>query len=233
MNRVEDQTCLVLHRRPFRESSLLVELFSAVNGRVGLVARAARRPRSPWRGLVEPFRLLQAGWVRRGELGTLSALEPLDRGYALAGKALWCGLYANELLVRLLTRDLPAPALFDDYRRLLSALERPSGHSRALRRFEMTLLKELGVAPELDRVAETGQPVDPLGYYRIDPVAGPVAVSGPGRAAFSGRVLLALVESVDFDGELARETRRLMRGLLDYHLDGRPLNTPRLYRKRA
>lgn len=233
MSRVEDQPGLVLHRRPFRESSLIIELFTHGFGRAGLVARGARRPRSAWRGLVEPFRLLEAGWMRRGELGTLTGLEPVDRGHRLTGRALWCGLYANELLLRLLPRDLPTPDLFTDYLRLLSALSQPSGHSLALRQFEMALLEELGVAPELGRVADSGRPVEAHGHYRVDPLAGPFAATGPGPAVFSGRTLIALAEGRDADAETAREMRLLMRRLLDYHLDGRPLNTPRLYRRPA
>ena len=233
MTRIDRQPGLVLHRRAYRETSLIVELFTPEFGRVGLVARGARSARSSMRGTTEPFRLLEASWTRRGELGTLTGLEPAGRGAGpgpgLAGRALWCGLYANELLLKLLPRDVPEPSLYAAYLQLLARLPDSAGQGGALRCFELKLLQALGVAPELGRVSETGEPVGPDCYYRVEPAVGPVP-SRPGEQdACPGRVLLALSAAEPLAGSDARHARQLMRRLLEHQLEGKVLHARRLF----
>jgi len=148
LSRVERELAFVVHKRAWRDTSLIVELFTAGHGRVGAIARAARNPRSTFFGLTEPFRVLEAGWVRRGELATVTALEPAGNARRLNGRALWCGLYANELLLRLTPRDDPEPQIFEAYRMLLPQLADPASQAGALRRFEMALLRMLAFRPE-------------------------------------------------------------------------------------
>ncbi|MFU8877464.1 MAG: DNA repair protein RecO, partial [Wenzhouxiangellaceae bacterium] len=149
--RIDGAPVFVLHRRAWRDTSLLVELLSADHGRIGAVARGARNPRSALFGLVEPFRELQASWSRRGEMATLSALDSDRPPVRLVGRALWCGLYANELILRLLPRDDPEPDLYTAYSTLLPDLTEPARQAAALRRFEVSLLSVLGLMPALDR----------------------------------------------------------------------------------
>lgn len=232
MIRVDRQPGLVLHRRAFRETSLIVELFTPEFGRVGLVARGARAARSSMRGLTEPFRPLEASWTRRGELGTLTGLEPAtrDSGPGLSGRALWCGLYANELLIKLLPRDAPEPALFAGYRELLARLPDSAGQAGALRAFELKLLEALGVAPDLSRIGGSAEPVSAEAGYRVEPGSEPVPAGPDDPHAVPGRVLIAIATGQPLAGIDARRARQLMRRLLDAQLDGRPLHTPRLFR---
>jgi DNA repair protein RecO (recombination protein O) len=230
VSRVEQQSCWVLHRRAWRESSLLLELFSEEFGRIGLVARGARGARSAWRGLAEPFVPLTAGWMGRGELGTLTGLEPTGQRVALKGRALWCGLYANELLLKLLARDDAAPTLFTAYGQLLEGLGAElSPQANLLRRFELALLGALGVVPDLHHDAMTGQPVEPDQLYHVRPETGLVAVAAPGRDVFSGRAALVLTGQVVDDAAASREARTLTRLLLDHQLGGKPLKTRELF----
>lgn len=234
MTRVDRQPGLVLHRRPFRESSLLIEMFTRDSGRVGLVARGARAAKSPLRGLAEPFHLLSVSWTRRGELGTLTGLEPAADARdipTLTGRAVWCGLYANELILKLVPRDDPEPGLFGHYCALLGHLARPPEQARALRRFELALLAALGVAPDLGREAGSDVPVRENALYRVDPVAGPVVVEMADSGTVRGAVLSALAEDAPMRGADAAAARRVLRGLLDHQLDGRVLHTPRLFRE--
>lgn len=234
MTRIDRQPGLVLHRRPFRETSLLIEMFTADHGRVGLVARGARAARSPLRGLAEPFHLVHVSWTRRGELGTLTGLEPFERTDALpalAGRAVWCGLYANELILKLVPRDDPEPNLFAHYRALLAGIADPAHQADALRAFELALLSALGVAPDLGREAESGATVAADRHYRVDPVAGPLPVAAGDSGAVSGRVLAALADGTSLHGADAVAARRVTRMLLDHQLDGRVLHTPRLLRE--
>ena len=112
---VELQSSFVLHTRKYRETSLIVELFTRNFGRVGIVARGARSRRSVRNALLQPFSPICASWVTRGELGTLTAVERDATLHSLRGRALACGFYLNELLVRLLTRHDPHPLLFECY----------------------------------------------------------------------------------------------------------------------
>ncbi|MDX1626480.1 MAG: DNA repair protein RecO [Wenzhouxiangellaceae bacterium] len=231
MSRVERQPALVLHRRAFRDSSLTLDLLTRDHGRVGAVARAARSARSPMRGLLEPFRLLEVSWTRRGEMATLISAEPCGSAPRLTGRALWCGLYVNELLLRLLPRDAPEPELFRIGLETLERLPERAAQGPALRRFEFALLNALGVAPELDRCAATGDAVIEGARYRFDPVVGPLpSESGNG---IPGAALLALANGGTPGEAEARALRPMMRKWIEHQLDGRPLKTPSLFREQA
>jgi DNA repair protein RecO (recombination protein O) len=230
LSRVESERAYVLHRSAWRDTSLIVELFTRNQGRIGCILRGARTPRSPLFGLAEPFRALDVAWTRRGEMATLTGIEPLEPNRRLSGRALWCGLYANELLLTLTPRDDPEPGLFDAYRELLPELNDPARQGRVLRRFELRLLEALGVAPCLDECAASGEAVAPDGRYRVDPVAGPEPVTAR-DAGFSGRLLLALAVDGPIPAGEDAAALRLMRQLLDHQLDGRRLKTPSLFRE--
>lgn len=229
MSRVELQPGWIIHRRPWRESSLLIEYFSRTHGRIGLVARGARGTRSAWRGLAEPFIPLIASWSRRGELGTLTLLETTGPGLALRGRALWCGLYVNELLLRLIKREDAHPEVFDASQTALLALARDeAGQGSTLRAFEMQLLRGLGVAPDFERDAVSGQPIDAARRYYLEPEVGFLPAAGAGRETFSGQAIRALATGAAGERTLAREMRVLMRRLIDHQLAGRPLASRKL-----
>lgn len=218
----------MLHRRPWRDSSLILELFSRGHGRLGAVGRGARSPRSALAGMSEPFRLVEASWKRAGELATLTGLEPVSPGTRLTGRAVWCGLYANELLLKLVPRDDPEPGVFDAYRALLGELFDSERQASALRRFEYVLLTALGVLPGLAVEADTGNALDPRRRYRIEPQSGPLTVASGGVA---GSTLLKLDRGRPLDPDEAAALRSVMRKLIDLQLDGRSLKTPGLFRE--
>ena len=176
------QSAFLLHSRPFRDSSSLLELYTRDYGRLGLVARGSQRPKSAYRGILQPFRELLITWGGRGELGTLHQAEAGEGWYPLNGKALWSGYYLNELLMRLSPRGDASPELFCAYRHALEALSGACLET-ALRTFEKQLLLCIGYAPLLDREARTGTPVSPLRQYRYQHGEGPVPRSAPATAA--------------------------------------------------
>ena len=229
MNRVADEPGYLLHRRDYRETSLLLELFTLNYGRVGVVARGARRSRQGRAGLLQPFQPLLLGWSGRGELGTLTEVDRAERASGLAGRQLPHGFYLNELLLRLLPRDDPHPRLFHHYRRALADL---ASEEAALRRFEVVLLQELGYGLELACDGETGQPLDPGGHYRYELEKGPCAVADEVDSPWvvSGATLLSLAsgEAPD-DGH--GESRRLMSRILAYYLGDRPIRSRELLKK--
>lgn len=228
MQRVERQPAFVLHERPYRESSALLEVLTRDHGRIGLVAKGLRSARPRFgRGVVVPLQALEIDWQSRGELGLLTGADPVGAPIPLSGTGLMAALYLNELLVRLLPRHDPHPALIGRYAACLGALcaGDAAAQAWALRRFERDLLGSLGVAPGFAHDA-AGRPIDPGLRYRLAPEAGPVAL-GPvddGAGSVSGRALLALEGEVMPDPEILRELKGLLRTLVSHQLGGRGLN---------
>jgi DNA repair protein RecO (recombination protein O) len=236
-HRAEQEPAFVLHSYPYKESSLIVEAFTRHRGRVGLLARGARRPRSAIRGTLLAFHPLRLSWSASAELGTLIAAEWAGGQPALSGMALMCGFYVNELLLRLLPREDAHEALFDAYALAVMRLGAGVEPSGLLRGFELRMLRELGYAPPLDRDAGSGLPVQPEARYAYVPERGPLALAdaGPGEAdtefTVSGRTLLDMSRE-DFTRQETRdEARRLMRRLIAVRLSGQTLHTSDMLRE--
>jgi DNA repair protein RecO (recombination protein O) len=226
------QRCFVLHRRDYGNTSLIVELFSASRGRLPVLAKGAKRGRCAPAAMLQPFRPLWASWTGRGEVHALTRSEPAGRGIELTGKALFCGFYLNELLVRLLERNDPHEDLFAFYCAALTSLSSTRDLETVLRQFELRLLDEIGYAPVLDREGGGGEPVRPGVRYACDVQAG-LRRKGVGEAGggYSGETLLGLAAGEQLCGDAAREARTLMRDLLAPHLGPRPLKSRELFRR--
>jgi len=232
MQKVQLQPAYVLHARPFRESSQLLELLTRDAGRVGLVARGSRGAKSRLRGVLQPFRPLLVSWSRRGELGTLTDANQVAAPPPLQGEALFCGLYINELTLRLLTRDDPHPEVFEQYRQTLEGLVDGAGLQTVLRLFEKQLLDATGFGLILDHEHGSKQALDPGAWYDYQPDRGPVRVSasGAGRpGVVQGSALLAL-DAGEVSPEQWRSLRLMMRRVLRQRLGERPLMSEALYR---
>jgi DNA repair protein RecO (recombination protein O) len=228
MPRVLQQPAYVLHARAYRETSLLLETLTRDHGRTAMVARGAKAPKSRWRNLLQPFRPLLISWSARGELGTLTGADQVAAPPELHGEALYCGLYLNELLIRLLHRGDPHPELFERYRQVLADLA--SGHplQPVLRIFEKHLLEAVGYGLLLEREHATGEPLRADAMYDYRPDRGPVRVSDRSGRAIPGSVLLAL-KSEQLESELLPDLRRLMRRVIGYHLGDKPLASQALF----
>lgn len=230
--RADHESGFVLHTHPYKETSLIVEAFSRRYGRVALLARGARRPRSAMRGVLLSFHPLRLSWSASGELGTLIAVEWAAGLRSLEGLGLMCGFYLNELLLRLLPREDPHEGLFDAYAGSLVRLSAGSPHAAVLRAFERRMLAELGYAPVLERDAATGMAIEPERRYAYEPDRGPVAVTGregrPGAGSdvvVSGRTLLDLARDEYERAETRDEARALLRALIAHRLGGQTLHT--------
>jgi DNA repair protein RecO (recombination protein O) len=229
--RVEQQPAFVLHARPWRETSLLLEVLSRDHGRVGLVARGCRRerPHRP-RTLLQPLVPLSLSWSGQGELATLGAAEASGPALALSGSALLCALYVNEVVARLLPRHDPHPALFADYLDTLRRLARGESEAWTLRRFERDLLAHLGYGLSLEYDAESGAPLDPEREYAYRLETGPLPWRGPQDGLrLRGRALLALVADREPAAEDLAALKRLLRALIAAHLDGGELRAWHLF----
>ena len=229
--RVDGQAAYVLHTYPFRETSLIVEAFSRDYGRVALVARGARRPRSAMRGLLMAFQPIELGWFGQGEMRTLAKVEWVGGQPLLQAQALLLGYYMNELLLKLLPREDAHPALFQAYAGAVHALAIGEPSQASLRRFEKTLLRELGYGLTLDREADSSRPVDPQKRYAYVVERGPVLLGGNVSEAesFSGRALLAIEQDDFSDAETLAQCKQLMRTLIQHYLGGQRLSSRRVF----
>lgn len=232
--RVSLQLAFILHRRPYRNTSLLLEIFGCEAGRMGLVARGAAGPHSRLKGLLQPFAPLLLSWSGGGDLAMLTAAEEAARPIMLAPDRILAGLYANELLVRLLPRHDSQPALFTAYQTLLAALATVLYPEPALRCFEKHLLKELGYGLTLDREVASGLPIDPGVRYCYVLDRGPLLASEIlDGIHISGRSLLALRDDLlSTEPSVLREVKQLTRAALAEQLRGRSLKTRELYRRK-
>ena len=224
--RAEHEPGYVLHTYPYKETSLIVEAITRRFGRVAMLARGARRPRSAMRGVLLAFRPLRLSWSTSAELGNLTGVEWAGALQPLAGRGLMCGFYLNELLLRLLPRDDPHEVLFDRYAQALADLSLASSYSAALRGFEKRLLAELGYAPLLEHDA-ANRPIDPGRLYVYEPDRGPVLVNGspPDALVVRGRTLLDVARDDYAHPDTRDEARYLMRALIGQRLHGQVLHT--------
>jgi DNA repair protein RecO (recombination protein O) len=224
--RAEHEPGFVLHAYPYKETSLIVEAFTRRFGRVGLLARGARRPRSMMRGVLLAFHPLHMTWSVSAELGTLISAEWGGGQPTLAGLGLMCGFYINELLLRLLPRDDPHEALFDAYGEALARLAAGGPQAPVLRGFERRMLAELGYAPVLDRDASNGAEIQPAKHYAYEAERGPVETRRvDGDSVYSGRTLLDMAADNYDSSKTREESRRLMRALIGERLGGQTLHT--------
>ena len=223
------QPAFVLHRRPYRNTSLLLEIFSWEYGRIGLVARGVRTPRSRLKGVLQPFVPLLLSWSGSGELFTLTAAEEGGTPIPIPPFRVLSGLYVNELLLRLLQRHDPHPGLFEPYRRMLEALTATTAEEAALRIFEKRLLAEIGYGLLLDTEASSGARIVPTQAYRYILDRGPLnGAWTEGGIPIAGSSLLALHQEAFPDALALQEAKRLLRAALGVHLQGRPLKTREL-----
>lgn len=218
--RVLDQPAFVLHVRPWRETSLLVEALTRDHGRVGLVARGVSGPkRHVLRAALQPLQYLCIDYLPCGELARLLQAEALDAAPLLHGDALLAAFYVNELWLRLTPRNDAAPLAFALYGRVRAELAAGGSLAWTLRRGERDLLAVLGYGLALDRDAD-GDPVQAASRYRLEPAQGPVRDRQRAAGSVSGAALLALAHDCEPAPELLAELRPALRSVLASHLPG-------------
>jgi len=217
----------VLHQRPYRDSSQLLECVTAAHGRVGLVARGSRRTGNRQRALLQPFMPLRLSWLRRGELGRLTGVEPHGLSYELAAQHLLAGFYANELLIRLTARSDPNPEVFSCYSRCLARLAQAEHVARTLRVFELHLIEALGYGVGLDGDAASGEPLEAQARYVFELERGLRRADADDSDAdvYPGRDLISLREHELSDESSLRTAQRLLGRVLRAHLGERPLQS--------
>ena len=228
--RIDLEPAWVLHHRPFRDSSEIIELFTRDHGRVAAIARGSRRP-GRRRQSLEPFSPVLASCRGAGELQTLTAVETRGPAIRASGQRLLSMFYLNELLLRLLPKHDPHPETFADYEWALGELGAGRSEAPVLRIFEKRLLQTMGYGLNLATDTE-GRALEPDALYRYVPESGPVLVAGVGDdpMLIRGAALLALQAEQLGDEQTLRQLRRVLQETLDLYLGGRPLKSREVLR---
>jgi DNA repair protein RecO (recombination protein O) len=224
--RIEHTLGYVLHHRPWRDTSRILEVFSREHGRLSLFARGVRGPAAKLAPVLQPFQPLLFSWSGRGEAPALTGAERAEPAAApVPAACLLPAFYLNELLLKLTTRHDPLPQLFDHYDQALRALKQAGALEAGLRRFEMQLLEALGYGLELSCEARTGERVQPQAFYVFRASQGLVAAAATDPGALEGASLIGLGAG-DFSGARTLEdARTLLKAALAACLEGRPLVT--------
>jgi DNA repair protein RecO (recombination protein O) len=224
--RVQQQPAYVLHHRPFRDTSQLLDVISREHGKITLVARGSRSAKSKLRGILRPFQPLRLSWFLRSDLGTLTGAEVDAAPLGLRGDALLSAYYVNELVMNFLHRHDPQPEIFDTYAQTIAALARSDELAANLRVFEMELLRLLGYALNLEYDASRHVAIDEQCSYEYRVEQGPVSVTrSAGPMVFAGAHLRGIAAARFEDPAVLRDAGRLLREVIRYHLDGKELKS--------
>lgn len=225
--RVQQQAAFILHHRPFRDSSQILDLISREHGKLAVVARGSRGARSRLKGVLRPFMPLSMSWVIKSDLGTLTGAEVRGAPLRLTGEALLAGYYVNELVLHFLHRHDPQPEIFDAYADTIETLATSGAAIAAiLRQFEMALLRHSGYALNLGHEAGTSRDLGLAQNYDYRVEQGAVPVSrDEGPLVFTGETLAAIAAQRFDDPAILRAANRLMREVIAYHLDGKELKS--------
>ncbi len=236
MSRAELQAAYILHQRPYRNTSMILDAITLHHGRIGVVARGARSGKKNISSKLQPFRQLLLSWTGRGELFNLTGVEEVSfktPRAMLTGEALFCGFYINELTLKLLPRDDPHEDVFAVYNQTINCLcDDEVVVEPVLRHYEMALLESLGYQLVLDNEIDSGDSIRRNEVYWYILERGPVYADRAGSTGVtvSGRTLRALRKRDFTSPNTLVESRRLLRMLIDHQLDGRPLKSREMFR---
>lgn len=219
----------LIHRRRWRESSLILTLLTARHGLIGVIARGALSTTKSKQQITE-FNCHFLAWSGRADLPYLRRAEALSRPIHLFGDRLISGLYLNELLTRLQQRHEPEPAVYAAYTAAVEALAHDTPLEPLLRKFEVELLAACGFALALELTADTWAPIEPERRYHYVPEQGALAHPTPGEGvAVGGGALLALAGRLPWNDAALSGAKTLMRQLLAHHLGSQPLRSRELF----
>jgi DNA repair protein RecO (recombination protein O) len=238
--RIDQQAAYILHTRPYRDNSLLVDIVTADFGKVSLVAKGARKSKQGLGYLLQPFIPVLISWSGNSSLKTLIGIEVYGTAHNLCDKYLYSGLYANELMLYLLPSDDPTCEVISVYQELLDNLEQQADLEISLRRFEYMLLNELGYGVDFYYEAVSGEPLKPEIYYRFIPDQGflpvDISIQNPQvkrneHSVYRGDTLLSIALN-NFDGKTSRQAAKdISRKAIAFLLNGRELKSREFFKQ--
>lgn len=217
----------VLHRRPYSNTSLLLECFSADSGRFPIIAKGAAGNKHN-SALLQPFQPLLGIWKGKGDVKTLHQVDTDSHLPPLTGQTLFMAMYINELLMNLLPRNDVTHEIFEYYTQLIITMRNDIDHENSIRHFEVNLLQNLGYGLSLDTLADTGQDVTTSTWYQYQAEHG-VIESDDLNGLIQGHTLIALTSGLELNYDQKMQARRLMKFVINYYLEGKALKSRELF----
>lgn len=224
-HRIDLASGYLLHHRPWRDTSRILEVLTREHGRFTLFARGVRGPGAKLAPVLQPFQPLLLSWSGRGEAPTLTGAERAEHCAPLPPACLLAAFYLNELLIRLTTRHDPHPELFDHYHEALARLRAGAPLEPVLRIFEKRLLQGLGYGLDLTTEARSGKRIEADEYYHFQAGQGLTPARAEAGSALAGRSLLDLAGESLTGARALDDARRVLQAALAACLEGRPLAT--------
>ena len=225
VRRINLAPAYILHHRPYRDTSRILDVITREHGRLTLFARGVRGPKAKLASILQPFQLLLLSWSGRGEAAQLTGAESADHAPTVPAASLMASFYLNELLIKLTTRHDPLPDLFDDYHAAVEGMRRGAKLEPILRVFEKRLLDALGYGLDLATQAQTGHPIEAGGYYHFRPAQGLFPTVAEAAGSLSGHSLISLANEQLESARDLDDSRRLLQAALAQCLEGRELAT--------
>jgi len=224
--RVQQQPGYILHHRPFRDTSQILDIVTRDHGKISVVARGSRGAKSRLAGVLRPFLPLRVSWVAKSDLGTLTGAEAAGAPAGMVGDAMFSAYYVNELLLYFLHHYDPQPEIFALYEQIIKALVQTDNVAASLRSFEFEFLSLLGYAVDLDHEYDSQRDLDGERNYQFRMEQGAVPVEREeGALVFKGSMLTSIAKQQFDDPEVLRAANRLLREIIGFHLGGKELKS--------
>ncbi len=229
--RVQQQPGYILHHRPFRDSSQILDIVTRDHGKIAVVARGSRGSRSRLAGVLRPFLPLYVSWVAKSDLGTLTGAETAGPPAGMRGDAIYSAFYVNELLLNFLHRHDPQPEIYALYENVIKALQRTDNIAATLRSFELELLMLLGYGVNLDQIFGSNEALSSEQRYEYRMEQGPVAVERSGPLVYTGDVFQAIAGQCFDRPEILRAASSILREIIAFHLGGKELKSRKVLKE--
>lgn len=229
---IENEPVFIIHQRPYSETSQILNLFSKNQGRVDVIAKGSKRPKSKFRSFMQPFMLLNASWSGRSQLKTLRNIEAFqDHKSLIDSDHFLSALYMNELILNFLSNSDPYPDLFEIYYEVLTQFKSSDQHEPMLRMFEIKLLEEIGYAINFQTEALNAKKIESDEFYRYEPEQGFHLLPEDSHInKYSGKQINRIKEMDFSDPETLLAAKKITRETIQFHLGGRELMTKKMYR---
>ncbi len=222
--RIQLEQAYCMHARRYRESSRIIEMLTPEHGLVSCLWRSSNKKNSSVDLLFTP---LLVSWSGRGDLFTLTHVESITAKQVTSPEVSIVGMYLNELILKLVPKSSPSVEIFDLYRNVIHLLGKGDNQEKVLRLFEIELLELVGHGLSLDKEVDHETPITEDGFYRYDVGLGPARIQHENTAwnVIKGSTLIGLQSPLSMNAACLSEAKRLMRGVINWHLDGRLLHS--------
>ena len=230
---IENEPAYLMHQRPFSESSQIINLFSRHFGRVDLIAKGSKRPKSKFKSFLQPFMPILVSWSGRSQLKTLRNIDiNIKQKTTLPNKQLMSAFYLNELILSLLTTADPYPELFDCYALTIDKLSDVDSSEAVLRTFEINLLSQIGYAINFQTEAMSSNDIEAEQVYRFVVEEGFIRsnTKTPHYSLIKGSIIKAIKRGDYSTSQILKAAKKITRESIKYHLSGKELNTKKVFR---